>query len=151
MSMDRPSTLLKLLVQATDSYERALDERLRVALGTDLRPAHYAVFRYLDPAGSRVTALAEAAGMTQQSMGELVTHLERGGYVERRPDPADRRARLVVVTAAGAEALALAGAHIRRIEEALAGELGESALDGVRAALARVPGVLAALSDPDGR
>ncbi|GEM34718.1 transcriptional regulator [Nocardia neocaledoniensis NBRC 108232] len=144
--MDRPATLLKLLVQATDSYERALDERLRAALGGDLRPAHYAVFRHLEPAGSRVTALADAAGMTQQSMGELVTHLERSGYVERRSDPVDRRARLVVATAAGIEALAVAAAHIRRIEAALAAELGGTTLDEMRAALARVPGVLTALS-----
>ncbi|UGT54591.1 MarR family winged helix-turn-helix transcriptional regulator [Nocardia asteroides] len=146
MSTDRRATLLKLLVQATDSYERALDERLRASLGDDLRPAHYTVFRHLEPTGSRVTALAEAAGMTQQSMGELVTHLERRGYVERRPDPADRRARLVVATAAGAEALAVAGAHIRRIEEALSGELGGPTVDEMRAALARIPDVLTALS-----
>lgn len=146
MSTDRPDTLLKLLVQATDAYERALNERLCAALGDDLRPAHYAVFRHLEPAGSRVTALAEAAGMTQQSMGELVTHLERSGYVERRPDPADRRARLVVATAAGAEALGVAGAHIRRIEEALSVELGGPAIDEMRAALAQVPDLLAALS-----
>lgn len=143
MSMDRHPTLLKLLVQATDAYERELNDRLRAGLGTDLRPAHYVVFRYLEPGGSRVTALAEAAGMTQQSMGELVTHLERSGYVERRPDPADRRARLIVATAAGGKALALAGEHIRRIEEAIAAELGGVTLGEVRTALARVPGVIA--------
>ncbi|MFD4429326.1 MarR family winged helix-turn-helix transcriptional regulator [Nocardia sp. NPDC058497] len=141
--MDRPLTLLKLLVQATDAYERELNDRLRARLGTDLRPAHYAVFRHLEPGGSRVTALAEAAGMTQQSMGELVTHLERCGYVERRPEPADRRARLIVATAAGGEALALAGEHIRRIEEAIAAELGGATLGDVRTALGRIPGVIA--------
>ncbi|MFD6271675.1 MarR family winged helix-turn-helix transcriptional regulator [Nocardia asteroides] len=143
MSMDPPTTLLKLLVQATDAYERALNDRLRAELGADLRPAHYAVFRQLAPEGSRVTALAEAAGMTQQSMGELVAHLARCGYVERRPDPADGRARLIVATAAGRAAVAVAAGYIRGIEDAVAAELGASELAGVRDALARLPGVIA--------
>ncbi|MGF0320058.1 MarR family winged helix-turn-helix transcriptional regulator [Nocardia fluminea] len=143
---ERPS-LLKLLVQAADAYERALNPRLRDGLGTELRPAHYAVFRYLAPDGSRVTALAEAAGMTQQSMGELVTHLEKSGYVRRMPDPADGRARLVVTTAAGQAAVALAGRHIQLIEQTIAAELGTESLAAVRDALARLPAVLADHAD----
>ncbi|MEV0686449.1 MarR family transcriptional regulator [Nocardia sp. NPDC050378] len=140
------STLLKLLVQATDAYERELDTALRATLGTELRPAHYAVFRYLAPNGSRVTGLAESAGMTQQSMGELVTHLERCGYVERIADPADKRARLIVPTTKGRDALAVAEREIRRIEAAVAGELGAEPLGDVRAALARIPDAVASLS-----
>lgn len=147
MSMAERPSLLKLLVQAADAYERALHPRLRDGLGTDLRPAHYAVFRYLAPGGSRVTALAEAAGMTQQSMGELVTHLEKCGYVRRMPDPADGRARLVVTTAAGQDAVALAGHHIQRIEQTIAAELGTESLTAVRDALARLPAVLADHAD----
>ncbi|MFD4444748.1 MarR family winged helix-turn-helix transcriptional regulator [Nocardia sp. NPDC058519] len=141
--MAERSSLLKLLVQAADAYERTLNPMLRAGLGTDLRPAHYAVFRYLAPDGSRVTALAEAAGMTQQSMGELVTHLEKCGYVERVPDPADGRARLVVTTAAGRAVVTLAGQHIQRIEESIAAELGAESLAVVRDALARLPAALA--------
>jgi DNA-binding MarR family transcriptional regulator len=139
---DPHSTLLKLLSQATYAFERELNRELRTTLGDDLRPAHYAVFRYLDPAGSRITALAEAAGMTQQSMGELVTHLEGGGYVERQVDSADRRARLVVVTDAGRAALAVAADRIRSIERTLAASLGDSGLAELRDALARVPEAL---------
>ncbi|MFD3747495.1 MarR family winged helix-turn-helix transcriptional regulator [Nocardia sp. NPDC058633] len=147
MSMVERSSLLKLLVQAADAYERALNPLLRAELGTDLRPAHYAVFRYLAPEGSRVTALAESAGMTQQSMGELVTHLEKCGYVERTADPADGRARLVVTTAAGRETVALAGRHIQQIEQVIAAELGTDSLAVVRDALARLPTAIANHSD----
>ncbi|MGW6122039.1 MarR family winged helix-turn-helix transcriptional regulator [Nocardia sp. NPDC055165] len=145
--MAERSSLLKLLVQAADAYERALNPALRAGLGTDLRPAHYAVFRYLAPEGSRVTVLAEAAGMTQQSMGELVTHLEKCGYVERAPDPADGRARLVVTTTAGREVMALAGQHIQRIERVIAAELGAESLAVVRDALARLPAAIAHPAD----
>ncbi|MBF6143432.1 winged helix DNA-binding protein [Nocardia farcinica] len=142
MSTETATTLLKLLVHATRSYEHTLEQALRPALDERLRPAHFAVFRYLDPEGSRITALAEAAGMTQQSMGELVTHLAACGYVERRVDPADRRARLVVATPAGRSALRQARREIEAIERALAARLGESTVAGLRAALAGVADVL---------
>jgi DNA-binding MarR family transcriptional regulator len=94
-------SLLRLLVECSRGLEVRLRVGLREAGYGDVRPAHYAVFRYLAPEGSRVTELAEAAGMTQQSMGEFVAHLERLGFVERRPDPRDGRARIVVPTEAG--------------------------------------------------
>ncbi|WP_067848509.1 MarR family winged helix-turn-helix transcriptional regulator [Nocardia lijiangensis] len=140
--MSTTDTLLKLLVQAADAYETALNRELRAELDPELRPAHYAVFRHLDPEGSRITALAEVAGMTQQSMGELVTHMERRGYVERKIDPSDRRARVVVTTAAGQRALALAADRIADIERILVAELGEDTVRRLRASLARVPVVI---------
>ncbi|GLY65343.1 MarR family winged helix-turn-helix transcriptional regulator [Amycolatopsis taiwanensis] len=126
---NRDASLLKLLVLATRAVERRVQERLSPS---DLRPAHFAVFRYLDPAGSKVTALAEAAGMTQQSMGELVTHLEQHGYVERRVDPRDRRVRLVVATARGRRVLVEAASAIAGIERDLALRLGDKGLAELR-------------------
>ena len=52
-------------------------------------------------AGTRLTALAESAGMSKQAMGQLVDDLERLGYVERVPDPADGRAKIVRLTRRG--------------------------------------------------
>ena len=49
-------------------------------------------------------------------MGELVGLLEQRGYVERRPDPADRRARLVCFTARGRQLFEAGNAHLRAIE-----------------------------------
>lgn len=135
-------SLLKLLVSATRAVETELNRELRARLGEELRPAHYAVFRYLDPAGSRVGELAAAAGMTQQSMGELVGGLERAGLVRRRVDPADRRARQVVCTEAGAAALRLAGERLARIEERVMAEVGEESMGELRRLLGRVTAVL---------
>lgn len=155
MSTSRTSSLLKLLVRAARAFEDELNRELRARLGEELRPAHYAVFRYLDPAGSRVGALAAAAGMTQQSMGELIGQLERVGLVRRQVDPADRRARMVVCTETGAAALRIAGAQIARIEEVLRADMGAEGFDELRDRLARVidvlVGVPAAVPDDDPR
>src|SRR5215831_20907484 len=67
----------------------------------DVRPAHFTVFQHIPPGGIRLTALADAALMTKQSMGYLVDDLEALGYVERVPDPTDRRAKVVRLTARG--------------------------------------------------
>ncbi len=132
MSTADSPTLLKLLVQLTRSMEHDLDTALRAELDDRLRPAHYTVFRYLDPTGSRIGDLAEAAGMTQQSMGELVSHLERCGFLERRVDPTDRRARLVVLTDDGRAAVELAADHIAGIERRLHAVLGAEDLSELR-------------------
>jgi DNA-binding MarR family transcriptional regulator len=45
--------------------------------------------------------------MTKQSIGEIVDDLASRGYVERFPDPADRRAKLIRLTRKGEEAQAV--------------------------------------------
>ncbi|MGI5220201.1 MarR family winged helix-turn-helix transcriptional regulator [Nocardia sp. CA-290969] len=142
MSTSDPASLLKLLTLATRAVEDELNTELRARLDEGLRPAHYAVFRYLDPAGSRVGELAQAAGMTQQSMGELIGQLETAGLVRRQVDPADRRARRVVCTAAGHAALRLAGDRIAGIEHRLRAELGAAGMDDLRRLLAHVVDIL---------
>ena len=60
--------------------------------------------------------LAERAAMTKQSMAELVAHLERHGYVERVPDPSDRRAKLVRATERGGEVYEIARQVVAEME-----------------------------------
>ncbi|MFI6992680.1 MarR family winged helix-turn-helix transcriptional regulator [Nonomuraea wenchangensis] len=49
----------------------------------------------------RLTELASSEQVTQSAITQMTAKLERDGLVERRPDPSDRRAVLVDVTAAG--------------------------------------------------
>ena len=67
----------------------------------DLRPALLAVGQHVRAEGSRVTELAELSMLTKPTVVHMVDELERLGYVERRPDPADGRAKLVVLTDRG--------------------------------------------------
>jgi DNA-binding MarR family transcriptional regulator len=90
----------------------------------DVRPAHFTVFQHLPPEGMRLTTLAEAALMTKQSMGYLVDDLEVLGYVERAPDPADRRAKLVRLTSRGRQVDDTVRAVIHEIEADWSAGLG---------------------------
>lgn len=49
----------------------------------------------------RQAVLAERLGIEAMTLSCLVDRLEKKGYVERQPDPNDRRAKLVTLTAAG--------------------------------------------------
>jgi len=87
-----------------------------VGAGYPQKPSHSAVFAQIGPEGSRLSALARGANMTPQAMGELVDELEGLGYVERRPDPTDRRAKLIVLTPRGRDCIAAGIATIQGIE-----------------------------------
>ena len=52
-------------------------------------------------------------------MTYLLDDLEKGGLIERRPDPADRRARRITVTDAGNAALCEVQRSLRAAEETL--------------------------------
>jgi DNA-binding MarR family transcriptional regulator len=92
----------------------------------DVRAPHGNVMQFLDNEGTRVSDLARRAQITKQSMAELVAHLERHGYVERVPDPNDRRAKLVRPTAKGLELHGVAGAFISELEDRWGRRLGRA-------------------------
>jgi DNA-binding MarR family transcriptional regulator len=92
--------------------------RLHAAGYDDITAAHQAVFENIDRHGSRLTTLAARSGMAHQSMSELVHTLERAGYLERRPDPADGRARIIRLTEKGQALVLQALRDIREIEAA---------------------------------
>jgi len=133
---------LRLLVEGSHALEGRLYEGLRAAGYGDVRPAHYAVFRYLEEGGSRVTELAEAAGMTKQSMGELVAYLEVRGYVRRRPDPKDGRARIVSPTESGRRGIEAAAGRLAEIEADLAERMGEEELERLSSLLGDLSALL---------
>ncbi len=91
----------------------------------DVRPAHFTVFQHMPPQGIRLTELAEAALLTKQSMGYLVDELETRGYVERAPDPTDRRAKVVRLTARGRQVEDTVRATIQRLEDEWAAHMGQ--------------------------
>jgi len=109
-----------------------------VGAGYPQKPKHSAVFAQISPDGSRLTELARKAGMTPQAMGELVDELVDMGYVVRRPDPDDRRAKLIVLTKRGRDAVASGRQTIEGIEEQVTEILGDSGHQELRRLLSKL-------------
>ncbi|WP_422739816.1 MarR family winged helix-turn-helix transcriptional regulator [Micromonospora sp. WMMD729] len=73
--------------------------------------------------GRNQGAIAEELGLDRTVLTYLIDDLERPGFVTRRPDPADRRSRLVDVTDAGRTAWEQRREALRRVEAHLLGSL----------------------------
>ena len=81
-----------------------------------IRPAHLQVFGTIEADGTRLTDLAERSGLSLSAMSELVDGLQGLGYLERRPDSKDGRAKLVCLTDAGWAAIREGRRLIAQIE-----------------------------------
>lgn len=90
----------------------------------DIAPRHGGVLAHLRPDGVRATDLARRSGQLKQVVGVIVDELEQLGYVVRQPDPADRRAKLVIPTDRGLEQMSTATSIIAEIMQRHADELG---------------------------
>jgi DNA-binding MarR family transcriptional regulator len=127
-----PATLLSLLDAATELVLAEFRKELEDAGYADIRPTHGCVFRFVRDDGMRLTDLARLAGMTKQSVGELVDDLVRLGYVERIPDPEDRRAKLICLTDRGIEAQRVGFGLLGEIEGRWAERFGAARLKELR-------------------
>jgi DNA-binding MarR family transcriptional regulator len=82
------------------------------------------ITRHLDLQGSRLTDLAQAAGMSKQAMATLVDECEAWGLVMRAPDSRDGRAKMVVFTETGLQWLAAFEAAVAQAQQEMAQDVG---------------------------
>ena len=130
--MDEGLNVGVLLFLPYRAMENRVFEALAVAGFADLTPAQARVFQRIAPDGSRLTDLAAQAAITKQSAGFLVDQLERGGYVERVPDPADGRARLVRIADRGHRSVEASRAIVAQVEAEWTAHLGERRMTQLR-------------------
>ena len=114
------------------------------AHGHDLPLNQARVFQRIDPRGSRLGELAQAAQLSKQTVGSIVDQLEASGYVQRVPDPSVRRARLVAITPKGHQLVQLGIPVINEIEATWEAELGPARFRQLKRTLA----ALRTLTDP---
>lgn len=97
----------------------------------------------------RLTELAALAGITKQSAGELVDDLFDLGYVERMPDPADRRAKLIRLTKRGKEAQGIGFGLFAELEKRWAERYGARRFAQLRALLEEIAAAEAPAAVPE--
>ena len=97
-AMRRFDARVLALMAASEKAPLALSN---LAARDQISAAHVHITRHLALQGSRLTELAQAAGMSKQAMGDLVDQCEAWGLVRREPDPLDARARRVHFTPTG--------------------------------------------------
>ena len=100
-----------------------------------MRIAHMAVTRHIDLTGTRIADLALRAGVTKQSMGEMIDQLETMGFVTRTADGSDRRAKIVTFTARGRKLLGVIRDAVAACKRELEVRIGAVAVGELRSAL----------------
>jgi DNA-binding MarR family transcriptional regulator len=138
---EKPPALMNiggLLTDVRASLVEEIQRRVAEAGFTDVRASHDCVFRFLQRDGTRLSDLANRSEMTPQTIGEHVDELERLGYVERAPDPSDRRAKLIRPTARGIAFMDAGMAALSEIERDWTAALGARPLSQLQKTLAEI-------------
>ena len=91
----------------------------------DLEPHHLNVLQYPGPDDTRPSDLAARLQISKQALNYKLGELERLGYLERRPDPENKRSRRIFLTARGRETVPVIRQAVRETERAWAAEIGE--------------------------
>lgn len=125
----RQGNIGRLFQRAARAYSDLALIKLREYGHEGLTLFHTALISNLDLEGTRITTLAERAGVSKQAMGQLVADLEQRGYIERAPDPSDGRAALVKFTEQGWEFLQDAYRVKQAIEAEYAEIIGEDGMN----------------------
>jgi DNA-binding MarR family transcriptional regulator len=133
----------KLMIGATlNILAQIVNRRVTLAVHaqgfTDFRSTFHPVFQWCRAEGSRLTELAERAGVTKPSMSELIDVLVRFGYFERVPDPRDRRAMLIRRTERGWEINRIARDTVERAQNEWRQAIGEGEFSDLLTGLRRL-------------
>ena len=119
---------------------RAYGQRIRAALGdaemADMPRQGPRVVSGIDRKGTNVRDVAAELGVSKQAASKLVDALVEQGYVERVPDPDDRRVITIGLTARGKAAAKLVRKAVDSVDAELSKSLGDKGVFAMRCGLA---------------
>ncbi len=127
--------LLRLLSQ---HYQLEMEAALVTGGFDDIGPSAANVFPFVGENGATISELADLAHVRKQTMAQAVDQLARSGYVERRPNPHDKRSQLIFLTERGRDVPTVTHAAARQVEEHWSTLIGPEDLETLKATLQRL-------------
>ena len=140
----RETVLLRVLIRTAQIEMNELVRRLHDLGHEVVQQSHISVLGNIDTEGTRIAGLADRLGVTRQAVSQMVTELEKRGWVERSPDPEDGRAILVRHTSSGRTMLLDALEQMDDIERGYAATIGDKRMRSLKQSLLAI----AAAADP---
>jgi DNA-binding MarR family transcriptional regulator len=110
-------------------------ERVVAAGYPDVTRAQFALLRFPGVDGMRPRKAAELAGLSKQSVNDLLGELERAGYLNREPHPTDGRGRIVRLTAQGQRLQRTTHQISRELEAGWAARIGQKRIASLKRTL----------------
>ena len=137
--MIRRDDLGFLLAKAAQRWNELLAQRFAAAGWGDVSPAYGSVLVPLfEEDGLRLGELGRRARLSKQAMTELIRRVERDGLVERRRDPSDGRASVILLTERGRAFEPVAALALAELDELVRGRLDAGKVDELRASLQKL-------------
>lgn len=96
---------------------------------TEIQASHNAVYATLPPEGARSADMAQRAGITRQSMGEIIREMVALGHLEMVPDPTDGRAKIVKWSEHGKRVASDGFDHIVELDRLFRERFGDADVD----------------------
>jgi DNA-binding MarR family transcriptional regulator len=135
-NVDRRRGQLDEIAEALPQRVSALSRLFLTRTSVCVSRTEVGVLRTLRGGPRRITELAAEERVTQPAITLLVNRLGERGWVERIPDPTDRRAVLVSLTAAGEEVFERLRAEYRALLHEEMASLEDSEVDALAGAVA---------------
>jgi MarR family transcriptional regulator, organic hydroperoxide resistance regulator len=125
-----------LLAKASQRWNERLQEGFAEAGYPEVRASYGSVLIPLfEEDGLRMGEIARRARLSKQTITTMVRLCERDGLIERRPDPDDRRATRVHLTAKARRFAPAAERVLARLQHAAENSLGQRRLTELRRSL----------------
>lgn len=115
---------MRQLFDAYSWFDESLQHSMQVSGVPGLSRSQSMVMIYLGKGVRRPAALARKLRVTRQAMHKTINDLEANGYVQLVPDPDDRRAKIVRLSATGLQRHRKAQACLMALEKELRKRLG---------------------------
>src|SRR5215208_5110614 len=135
---DFPLAIGALLRLAWQAVRERIYEGVLEAGYTDLSRAQVFLLRWPPFDGLRPSEIATRNQLSRQAINDLLSDLEKGGYLERIPDPTDGRARIVRFTERGWDLTQVISDMSFASEREWAQVIGESRFDEFRSTLSEL-------------
>ncbi len=97
----------------------------------EVREGWLSILRFVENDGIRSIDLAKKLNVSKQAANRMVMELEGVGYLKRKPDPTDQRARAIYLTRKGYQAWLIGLSAMEKLESQLEQELGERTLQAM--------------------
>ena len=130
-----PPMIGALLRLPWEAVQEHMLERLHREGFTDIDPSYLIVVQYPGPQGERPSDLAARLRITKQALNHLLGQLEHLGYLERRPDPDDKRSKRIALTPRGTRAAITIREAVADMETTWARQLGPERFNQLRTLL----------------
>ena len=147
ISRPDPDVLGFVLIDVARMLRSAFERRIATA-GLGLTPGEArALVRIATLEGSRQLEIAQRMGIEPMTLSTYLDRLQSLGFIERRADPADRRAKLIFTTPAANALIASIRVEQMELMQHVTSGIGEAELDLMGERLKRLRANLSALEE----